>query len=332
MKVILMIVGLVLSLSTSAHSASFDCNKASNFVEREVCADKALSSLDEQLSTQYEKINSAQGNWHESQLHWLKERNNCKTKQCLLAAYQERVLFFKYMLRNIVKKNTTLSELNEVSPLVIKNIYEKDKDLCSEVISSIKMKANDNFRAITVRQKPNMKISYLTTGGGENFLNVGGKAILWSKSHIQYETLNGLRGRDKPEEFIYADINNDDKPDFVVKHLDLNDISDGYGWNVYPEFKSASQLVIPRSINNQSINFSFRNNNINTSTLDTYVSKSSSRNFHYEFVTLNEHIYVLLMLHYGYSSVFQENIILADLDESYQIKNQFCHYELTMKK
>ena len=52
MKMILMIVGLLLSLSTSVHSASFDCNKAGNFAEREVCADKTLSSLDEKLSGQ----------------------------------------------------------------------------------------------------------------------------------------------------------------------------------------------------------------------------------------------------------------------------------------
>jgi uncharacterized protein len=37
-----MVVGLLLSLSTSVHSASFDCNKASNFAEREVCADEEL--------------------------------------------------------------------------------------------------------------------------------------------------------------------------------------------------------------------------------------------------------------------------------------------------
>lgn len=324
MKIVLMVAGLLLSLSTSVYSASFDCKKASNFAEREVCADKTLSSLDEQLSALYEKINNEQGNWRESQLFWLKERSNCKTKQCLLATYQERVSFFKHVLRNIVKKRTTLAELNEVSPLIIKNIYEKDKELCSEVISSIKMKANDDFRSITVHQKPNMTVHGITTNGLVNLLNVGRKAISWSKNHVKFEILNGIRATER--EFIYKDINNNDKPEFVVKYPDLNDLSDGYGWNVYPEFNPSSYEVISRSVNNQSTNFSFRDNNIDIGYGAT--PRSVSRNFHFEFVTLNEHIYVLFMLHY----FSQEDIIVADLDEGYQIKNQFCHYELTMKK
>ncbi len=327
MKVIMIAIGLL--LSTFADSASFDCNKASNFAELQVCADEALSSLDEQLSQQYKKINNAQGNWRESQLFWLKERNNCKIKQCLLIAYQERVLFFKYVLRNIVKKRATLAELNETSPLVIKNIYEKDKELCNEVISSIKAKANDNFRAITVRQKPYMTVSSITTNNLVNLLNVGRKAISWSKKEVKFETINGVIAKER--EFIFTDINNDDKREFVVKHLDLNDISDGYGWDVYSEFNPSSHKVIPYSSSNRSINFSFRNNNIDTSTKDTYVSRSSrGNNFHFEFVTLNERVYVLLMLHYGFTDVFQENIILADLGEDYQIKNQLCHYKLTI--
>jgi uncharacterized protein len=98
MKIILMVISSLLALSTSVHSASFDCNKASNFAERQVCADEALSSLDVELSSLYKKVRQTIGVLRESQLQWLKERNNCKTKQCLLASYQSRVLFFEKLL------------------------------------------------------------------------------------------------------------------------------------------------------------------------------------------------------------------------------------------
>lgn len=320
-----------LLFSSSVHSASFDCDKAGNLVEREICADETLSNLDEQLASLYKKINGEKADWRESQLWWLKERNNCQSKQCLLLAYQERVLFFRHVQRNIVKKNTTLSEQGYVFPLVIKNIYEKDESVCGDVISAIKIKVIDNFRAMSIHQKKHMTISYLTSQGFVNLLNIGRKAIPLTKSQVRFETPNGVKNREL--EFIYKDINNDKKPEFVVKQQDVNNLSDGYGWSVYPEFNPYSNEVITHSIAKQVQSFNFRENNIDISYGENYVSTDAGgRNFHYEFVTLNDHVYVLLMLHYGYSTVFQENIILADLGEDYQIKNQLCHYELTMKK
>lgn len=36
--------------STFSYAASFDCNKASNFIEKAICNDRQLSKLDEMLS------------------------------------------------------------------------------------------------------------------------------------------------------------------------------------------------------------------------------------------------------------------------------------------
>jgi len=110
MKIVLMIVGLVLSLSASVHSASFDCNKAGNFAEREVCYTQKISKLDDKLSALYKKVNKTAGNWREGQLKWLKERNNCKTTQCVTLAYQSRVLFFESVLANETKHHFELVE------------------------------------------------------------------------------------------------------------------------------------------------------------------------------------------------------------------------------
>lgn len=105
-NVIIMMSVLVLSLSTLVHSASFDCKKAGNFAEREVCADKELSMLDDKLSALYKKIKKTAGDWRKSQLLWLQERNNCKTKQCLLTSYQTRVVFFESELTKSTVKIT----------------------------------------------------------------------------------------------------------------------------------------------------------------------------------------------------------------------------------
>ncbi|QBG37265.1 hypothetical protein [Litorilituus sediminis] len=215
-----------------------------------------------------------------------------------------------------------------VSPLIVKEIYEKDKSLCSSVIYSIKKTAAKNYQKLNTAQKEAMTLSYLTTHGVKNVLSIGKETILWSKKSVKFESLDGDEIRE--DEFIYADINNDGKSEFVVKLPDLTDVSDGFGWWVYPRFNPYIQEALSLLDAKQSVGFSYRDNNINISYSDTY--QPVARNFHFEFITLNNHVYVLLMLHYGYSSVSQENVILADLNEKYQIKNQICHYELSLQK
>jgi uncharacterized protein len=50
LSIIIVLFGL---LSTQALAASFDCNKATTWVERSVCSDAELSKLDEQLAKAY---------------------------------------------------------------------------------------------------------------------------------------------------------------------------------------------------------------------------------------------------------------------------------------
>ncbi|MBU2870402.1 lysozyme inhibitor LprI family protein [Colwellia sp. E2M01] len=82
----------------SVNAASFDCKKAGNYAERVICTSEKLSSLDDELSVLYKKLNNSEGDWRESQLTWLKDRNSCKTQECLLTTYQTRVLFFESLL------------------------------------------------------------------------------------------------------------------------------------------------------------------------------------------------------------------------------------------
>jgi uncharacterized protein len=46
----------------SAQAASFDCAKASSFVEKAICSDKQLSSMDDQLARLYKAARATGGN------------------------------------------------------------------------------------------------------------------------------------------------------------------------------------------------------------------------------------------------------------------------------
>lgn len=76
-------------------AASFDCDNASTKVELIVCADTALSDLDEQLASIYRQaLGLAQAGTSEpkaSQRAWLKRRNACADASCVTAAYRERI-------------------------------------------------------------------------------------------------------------------------------------------------------------------------------------------------------------------------------------------------
>jgi len=151
MKIMLMVTGLLLSLSTSVHSASFDCKKASNYAEREVCADEKLSSLDDKLSALYKKVRKTAGDWREGQLTWLKKRNQCQSKTCLLTAYQTRVAYFETALDKQAETNTTSDEKTAISPIKQGNQLTltryKDEAFCTAIAKPLTDKINATTQA-----------------------------------------------------------------------------------------------------------------------------------------------------------------------------------------
>lgn len=93
----LVIAGL-LSLSCNAFTAnnpSFDCAKASTFVEKSICSDSKLSELDILLMSSYKKAYSTtkdQESLKTEQKSWLKNvRNTCQNNKCLEDAYNSRM-------------------------------------------------------------------------------------------------------------------------------------------------------------------------------------------------------------------------------------------------
>jgi len=83
--------------STGAFAASFDCQKASTYVEHSICDISRISTLDEKLATIYKsKINQvdapAKASIKLEQQEWLKNiRNKCKATDCIEEVYRSRI-------------------------------------------------------------------------------------------------------------------------------------------------------------------------------------------------------------------------------------------------
>jgi len=97
-------LGLAASaIAGPAAAASFDCAKAASATEKAICADPALSRLDEQVA---EAFKAAQGHWaagdwriflRNEQRSWLRDRDaNCKgDRACLKRDYELRLSFLR---------------------------------------------------------------------------------------------------------------------------------------------------------------------------------------------------------------------------------------------
>jgi uncharacterized protein YecT (DUF1311 family) len=86
----------MLSVSATGRAASFDCSKASGYVEKTICSEVELSGLDDQLWQAYKdalaKV-SNQAAFKTAQRRWLTDvRNNCQDSDCLRRAYADRIM------------------------------------------------------------------------------------------------------------------------------------------------------------------------------------------------------------------------------------------------
>jgi uncharacterized protein len=91
-------------LASPASAASFDCAKAGNATEKAICADPAVSRLDEQVAGAFRTALALwpAGNWgaylRAEQLGWLADRNRiCKAdKACLKQDYTRRLAYLTH--------------------------------------------------------------------------------------------------------------------------------------------------------------------------------------------------------------------------------------------
>lgn len=83
-----------LILSGIVKAASFDCEKAASKVEKLICSNEKLSSLDDQLNSTYKKSlenNAISDEIKQSQKKWMKARNGCSDTACVQLSYEKRL-------------------------------------------------------------------------------------------------------------------------------------------------------------------------------------------------------------------------------------------------
>lgn len=96
MKKIFTFISIVF-ISSVSYAASFDCSKASTFVEKAICEDTLMGKLDDILSENYNKIlagnigKESVKDLKATQRKWLSERNKCTDNECLTEAYRRRI-------------------------------------------------------------------------------------------------------------------------------------------------------------------------------------------------------------------------------------------------
>lgn len=109
-KTIVNVIGIVgiAALSGSLQAASFDCAKASTFLEKKICQNPTLSLLDEQLGTLYSEVRGMVADKEtlkKEQLAWLKQRRNaCIDNICQASAYEFRIDELKRIKHSILNK------------------------------------------------------------------------------------------------------------------------------------------------------------------------------------------------------------------------------------
>ena len=74
-------------------AASFNCSKASTAVEGMICGNEELAALDVRVAAAYKALRSSvedKEGVKKDQQAWLKERNACRSTECLAASYSDR--------------------------------------------------------------------------------------------------------------------------------------------------------------------------------------------------------------------------------------------------
>lgn len=92
---------ILAALALVASGPSFDCAKATTAVEKMICADPQLTALDRAVARLYAGVpRTDRSSWQKgdrvgglwtSQPDWLKERDRCADRDCLIANYDERL-------------------------------------------------------------------------------------------------------------------------------------------------------------------------------------------------------------------------------------------------
>ena len=94
----ILVAAVIACIALPAYGVSFDCSKATSRVEKMVCAEPALSRLDEDIASAYTNalaVSPAHEELRQTQRAWLHKRNACPDSHCLRSAYENQLAYLK---------------------------------------------------------------------------------------------------------------------------------------------------------------------------------------------------------------------------------------------
>lgn len=105
------VVSLLVCITSTCYAASFNCTASTTVVERRVCENPALSSLDDRLAVVYAAALKEGLEDKRGQRLWLKERNACTEDACIQRLYESRIEQLELLQSGKVAAGSAVNEL-----------------------------------------------------------------------------------------------------------------------------------------------------------------------------------------------------------------------------
>jgi len=154
----------ILALALPVHAASFDCAKASTKVEHLICDNPEISKLDEELNTVYIAAlqNKTKANMvKQAQKQWLKVRNTCTDAECVMRAYETRVMSLKLVIsaseaspNDASNTGRTRDAKSPAGEYVLRASVGGYKEFCTTFTSNLNEFRNLDFNTCDARLSP----------------------------------------------------------------------------------------------------------------------------------------------------------------------------------
>lgn len=127
------------AFEASFKHASFNCEKAVNYVEKTICKNDSysLKKLDNLLAREYKLLLSqdlSNPSLKKNQLSWIKARNECKDVKCIEASYNNRIKEIRLQLLSSLNKNNTTCFTNPFEAIFKEASKYEDKEIVSKIM------------------------------------------------------------------------------------------------------------------------------------------------------------------------------------------------------
>ena len=223
-------------LSTHANAASFDCNKATTWIEKTICTNTELSDLDEAMAKKYrEDINNAANN-EDSEVYrnnviidqklWLTfQRNTCKDTECLIREYTEHIEeqtnygvawnFSDELNSSDLPSKNSFGEFSKNFQLSIYNVDGKRKNTLQDAKNTLSINEVNNKPYLSVIESDLVFTNY-------HSCSIGDSIAKWSQNHWV------INDNNQPDETLELRLY---PATYKGKsHLLLKDIDDQFRW------------------------------------------------------------------------------------------------------